>query len=322
MADDLVALVQGEYDYLLAREGSEFFLALNPYVEALQGRARVRETIDALEAETRARLEAFVAEQNELIEEASAIRAALAERAPEIDNADLDEPDHASPIRWRYDLDSFANFDRLADADHPTGYPVIPRDNEDPEPVSKLLAILRGRFRAAVFGEDAGIEAEPTRGDLDDLGRRIGNLGERQRASLQRYRQEARTLPGMAYARLAYFGSDLVADPAVIEDDDDLERFYDKSFVEWGRPKTIVRQLVNGERLEDWEKRSVAETEATLKNEAGRLNRELLRRLQREPGLTGRVRAFVGRHASEFVVAVVGAIVAGVILAFVFGIGR
>jgi hypothetical protein len=257
-----------------------------------------------------------------LIDEAKAIRRALAERAPEVDNSDMEEPDYGSHDRARYDLDSFASFDRLSEADHPLGYPILPRDNDDPGPVSKLLVILRGRFNAAVYGEDAGIKAPQIRDDFDDLGRRIGNLGERQRASLQRYRQESQTLPGMAYARLAYFGVDLVAEPAVVETDGDLARILDRSFVEWGQPKTIARKLANGERLEDWERRSVAATEATLKGEAGRLNRELRRRVEREPSATRRAVGFIGRHTAKFITGVAVAVVAALILLYAFGVGR
>ena len=218
-----------------------------------------------------------------MIEEAKVIRLALAERAPEIDNSDLQEPDGGSHDRWRYVLHSFANFDRLADANHATRYPVIPRGDDDLAPISKLLGILRGRFKVATLGEDAGINADPIRDDLDDLGRRIGNLGERHRTSLQRYRQEARTLPWMAYARLVYFGSDLVAESVEIETDEDAERFLDRSLREWGQPKTIARKLATGERLEAWERRSTADVELMLKGEAERLNRELVRRLADTP---------------------------------------
>ena len=225
--------VQGEYEFLRARNGQEFFLALGPYSNALHGRPQVREILSALEKETREALERFVAEQNEMIEEAKAIRLERAERAQEADNSDMEPPDHASHARAKYELDSFANFDRLAAAGVAIGYPTIPRDNDDPGNLSTLLVILRGRLRAAEYGKDAsGFNAERIRDDLDDLGRRIGNLGERQRAAVQRYRQQSRTLPGMGYARLVYFGSELVADPVQIETDEDVERLLDHSLRE------------------------------------------------------------------------------------------
>lgn len=319
MPDQLIEFAQGEYDYLRGRERADFFLALAPYLNALHGKRSLRKIIGKLEREAREALERFVAEQNELIEEAKAIRGNLAERAPEIDNSGIQQPDPASHERARYDLDSFAKFDRLAaeDAALRIGYPVVPGDHDNPGSVSNLLGILRGRFRAAEYGEDAGIQAEQIRKDLGDLARRISNLGERHRASLQRYQQESRTLPGLAYGRLGYFGSDLVADPVTIEDDADFEQMLDRSLREWGQPKTLARDLVNGDRLEDWEERSVVETESMLKGESERLQRELRRRLE------GRrdVGAFIGRHTAAIVVSVVATVVAALLIFYVFGIG-
>jgi hypothetical protein len=277
--DPLIEFAQGEYDYLRAREGREFYLALAPYLNALRGRPPIDEFISTIEAEARETLKGFVAEQDEMIDEAKVIRVELAARAPEIDNSDVEEPDARSHARTHYERNSFANFDRLVDADYQIGFPSIPRDSDDPGPMSGLLIILRGRLRAAEYGEHAGGDADRIRDDLDDLGRRVGNLGERHRASAQRFRQESRTLPGMAYARLLYFGSDLVTEPVRIETDSDMGQFLDRTLREWGQPKTAVRKLSNGESLNDWELRLSAEIEATLKGEALRLHRELVRRL-------------------------------------------
>lgn len=82
----------------------------------------------------------------------------MTERAFEIDNSDMEEPDHAAYSRARWQLNSFANFDRLADQDFLIGYPTLPKADDDPGPVSSLLIILRGRLRAAEYGEDASID--------------------------------------------------------------------------------------------------------------------------------------------------------------------
>jgi len=229
----------------------------------------------------------------------------------------MERPDPASHARAEYDLDSFANFDRLAEADAQIGYTTIPSDSHDPGNVSTLLIILRGRLRAAEYGDDApGVNAQRIRDDLDDLGRRIGNLGERERAAVQRYRQDSRTLSGMAYARLAYFGSALVADPVQIETEEDVERFLDRSLREWGGPKTIVRKLANGQTLDAWESRSITEIEDALKDEAVRLHREIYRRLpEPSPAWT-----LVREHTAALIVTIVGPIAAAVILVYVFGI--
>lgn len=329
MAQPVIEFAKGEHDYLESRNGRDFFLALTPYVNALNGDPQIREVLSVLEAETQTSLQGFVDEENEMIAEAKSIRVELAERAPEIDNSDMEQPDPASHARARYDLDSFAKFDQLADADNTLAYPVIPQNGGDPGQVSRLLGILRGRLRAAEYGEDTGIKAERIRDDLGDLSRRIGRLGERHRVWAQRYRQESRTLPGVAYARLVYFGSGLVADPVQLATDEDVERFLDRSLREWGQPKTTARKLANEEQLEDWERRSVSETEATLKLEAERLQRELVRRLtylmqQDEPvsapsGHGSGILMFARTHAALFIVTVVATVVAGLILYVLIG---
>jgi hypothetical protein len=85
-----------EYEYLRESEGRDIFLALAPYVKALEGQAEVREVLTTLQAEAQQALQRFAAEQNDLIEEAKAIRRDLAKEATEIDNSDMKEPDRAS----------------------------------------------------------------------------------------------------------------------------------------------------------------------------------------------------------------------------------
>jgi hypothetical protein len=301
-----------EYEYLRRQEGRDFFLALAEYANALHRKQRIKHVLRSIERETRTALDQFVGEQNALIEEAKKIRNELAERAPEIDNSDMQRPDIGSHERIRYD--SFASFDRQADADAHIGYPVMPSDHDDPGPVGALVPILRGRLRAAQYGEDAGPSVDLIRDDLGDIGRQINHLAERHEHSVRRYRQEARTLPGMAFARLVYFGSDLNPDPVLIETDADVEQWLDRTLQEWGRPKTLVRQFVNGEHLSAGENDYVGEVEESLKHEADRLHQELARRLPSRFD-------FLRQNAVVFAVGVATTVVAGVILHYAFGIG-
>lgn len=314
VAETLAEFAGREYEYLRRQEGRDFFLALARYVNALHGKRRIRRAIRRIEHETRDALRHYVNEQSEFVAEAKRIRRSLAERAPEIDNSDMQRPDPASHERIRYDLDSFARFDELADADMQIGYPVLPRDEDDPGPVRDLIVILRGRLRAAEYGEDGSPNDPQIRDDLGDLGRDISNLSERHGHALRRYRQEARTLPGMAFARLVYFGSDLNPDPVVIETDADIEAWLDRTLTEWGRPKTVVRKLVNGERLDPGEDEYVRETESSLKHEADRFHQELASRLPSQFDL-------VRQNTPAFVVGVAGTVVAALILHYGLGIG-
>jgi hypothetical protein len=135
----------------------------------------------------------------------------------------------------------------------------------------------------------------------------------------------------LAVARLVYFGSDLVADPIQIESDEDWERFLDRAIVEWLQPKALARKLVNGERLTDDERRIIERTEATLKDEAERFHRELVRRLTDTPVLRVYAievpsrRAWVTRglkeNAPAFVISVLAIVVATLILVYLFHTG-
>jgi hypothetical protein len=317
VADSLIDFLAREYEYLRGREGRDFFLAVARYDDELRRKRRIRKALKRLERETRDAAKHYADEQNGLIEDAKRIRGDLAARAPEIDNTDMARPDEATHAygHWRYD--SFAGFDDLVERDArlQIGYPAVPGDHDDPGVLGDMLQILRGRQRAALYGEDASINAPQIRDDLGDLGQRLGDLTRRREHALTRFRQEARTLPGLALGRLAYFGSDLNPEPPTIETDEDVEKWLDKTLREWGAPKTIVRKLVNAEQMDTWEQYSAAETEAFLKGELDRLHQELTR--HSSPGPASSVFAFV---RDPWVVTVVGGLIV-VALAVYFGLG-
>jgi hypothetical protein len=332
--DRLIEFAQGEYDYLRGRDGRGFFLALAPYVNALQGRPRIGVVIAELEEETREATERTLAEQNALVDEARAIRVDLARRAPEIDNSDMTPPDEVRSDAWMtYDLDSFARFDELANAELRIAYPSMPDNSGNPGPVSDLLVILRGRLFAAECGEDGSINAPKIRNDLDDVGREIGNLARRYESARGRYRQDVRTLPGLAFGRLVYFGSDLTPEATIIETDEDAVHALDQILREFGSPKRVVQKLVGEQRLEEWEGRFAAEVEGTLKEEAERLHRELVRRLSEAPENeeVAPVQVADRRRFSSVVdfvrkepliVTVVGGLIVVLIAFYLFGIGN
>src|SRR5262245_25460004 len=108
MAESPSDFVKSELDYLRDQDGSDFFLALGPCVEALDNRPEIHAILAALKEEIQVSLGRFVEEQNAIVQEAKAIRAELAERAPEIDNSDLEKPDTRSHAYTAWDLDSFA----------------------------------------------------------------------------------------------------------------------------------------------------------------------------------------------------------------------
>lgn len=304
-----------EYEFLRGREGADFFLRLAKYIEALRAKRRIRKVIRGFEQEVEEAAERTKAEQLSLIKEAQAIRLELARRAPEVDNSDMERPDDPMGRGWmEYDLDSFARFDELADLPVEVRYSPLPERGEPDATLNRLIGILRGRLTAAEYGEDPN--GPQIRNDLDDLGRRIGNLSERHGHSVRAYRHDERTLVGLAVARLAYFGSDLNPAPTIVDTDTDYARILDQAIRDYGDPRTAVRMLVNRERLDEGRQRSAATTEASLKREAERLHHEVVSRLAPVPIWRPPVRA-----ATVFAGGVATTVAAALILHFGFGIG-
>src|SRR5712691_10047446 len=127
MSSPVSDFAKQEFEYLRERSSRDFFLALDPYLHAIGGQRRIRRVLEAMQRETEQKLQGFVAEQNDFIEQAKEIRDELAARAPQVDNSDMEEPDYASRLWARYELDSFARFDGLADGEHRIAYPTQPR---------------------------------------------------------------------------------------------------------------------------------------------------------------------------------------------------
>jgi hypothetical protein len=323
VAESITDLLAREYEFLREnRAGRDFFLELRSYAAALQGRRRIRQILARLEREVTEALSRFVKEENAFIDEAKQIRRDLAERAPEIDNSGMTKPsDPASdPEAWtRYELDSFAHFDELARRDLALGYPLLPHNSQDSGPFPRLMGILRGRLHAAEYGEDGPINVPKIRNDLDDIGQRIGNLSARESHAVRRYRQEALTLPGLAFGRLVYFGEGLNPEPTIVETDEDIVRAWDRTLREWGSPKRVVQKLVNGEQMDGWEQQVASETEQFLKSELDRLQQELTRQVA--PGPAAIVRFLRDEWVVALGSATIGGVLAVLILAVGFGIG-
>lgn len=312
-----------EHTYLRGLDGRDFFLALEPYTAAVSRDETTRRVLDELEAEVSSALSLYKDEYGNFVEEARLIRQELAARAPEIDNSDMERPDERSHEWIHYDLDSFARFDELANAELVLGFPTLPDDQLDPGHDGQLLGILRGRLRAAEYGEDASELAEARiRDDLRDLARRIGNLGEQRAHALRRYRQQSRNLPGVAFARLVHFGATLNPEPDLIEEEADLAQRLERMIREVWTPSRTVRKLVNAEQMDDAEQQYVGDIEATLKAQLDRVHQELLRRA---PAARRLVELFLRNPVIGLllggVVTIIATVASALILVYVFGIG-
>jgi hypothetical protein len=117
--------------------------------------------------------------------------------------------------------------------------------------------------------------------------------------------------------RLVRFGAGLNPEPITVETDDDLWRMDTQDLLEWASPGYSVRKLVNGEQMETWERQSAERTEEVLKAELDRLHQELQRRVPTGASSLLRSSLVVGVIAG-----VVATIAGGLILFYVFGIGR
>lgn len=315
MFESPLSVATREYEIVRNRAGADFFLALSPYVQTLLAKRQIRKVIHGLEKEVTEAAERTRNEQVELIGDAKAIREELARRAPEIDNSNMERPENPLAPTWiEYDRDSFLRFDEIAAEPVEIRYSPLPGAGDPEFPLSRLLGILRGRLSAAEHGENPN---DPRiRDDLDDLGRQIGNLGRRNEHSLRGYQQDERRLVGLAFARLATFGSDLNPEPTLIESDEDVGRLLDKAIREWGDPRATVRGVVSGERLDDVRQRSAERIEEALKGEVERVHQELLRRLSPFPFWQPTANAM-----GTFVAGVAATVVAALILQYGFGIG-
>jgi hypothetical protein len=206
-------------------------------------------------------------------------------------------------------------FDELVEADIGIAYPTLPNDKVDPGPLGTLLIILRGRLNAAQYGEDGVPERDPKRRpDLDDLWPRLHNLEERRQHSLRAFRQESRTLAGLAHRRLRYFASKLNPDPFIIETEKDERRLIEQAIRDFGSPERVVQKIANAERLDAREEREAQEVATALTAEVDRLHRELTRRIAIAPWWR-KAPAALAQH--PIVAGVIAAVVGGLILALV-----
>jgi hypothetical protein len=103
-----------------------------------------------------------------------------------------------APTWIEYDLDSLLRFDEIAAEPVEIRYSPRPGAGDPEFPLSRLLGILRGRLSAAEYGENPNHPR--IRNDLDELGRRIGNLGRRNEHSLRGYQQGRAKAVGLAFA--------------------------------------------------------------------------------------------------------------------------
>src|SRR3989442_1094281 len=149
---DLVEVIDRERARIAGAEGADFLRRLPDYLDLVKRKRSLRRLAAQMSAEAETRYSQFLADENALMEEAVSLRTELVDRAPEIDDSDLAEPDQATHEYGDY-MASLAYFDQLVGQTIPIPIPTLPNDSISQEPVTNLIRILRGRLFTARFGE-------------------------------------------------------------------------------------------------------------------------------------------------------------------------
>jgi hypothetical protein len=307
-----VARQQNDADFLRQARG---------YVNAIAEERPARRILSRLHAEAKAGADRFNATEEELVAEAVGIRQRLAAEAPEIDNSSALEPDFASRAYGEWQLGSLASFDRLALHIKRIEFPLLPYyDPGDKTPLGTMLIILRGRLRAAQFGEDAGIlaQAPNRRPDLDDFGRQIHNVSEKHAHALKAFREAGKTLPGLADERLQAIFEELEPEPFVIAEGEGEDAIAERALLRGVQQLGIIglmRSALAGLQLNPGEQAVLTDAITFLRADVERLQDELIYRLGRGDGESKRRRflLFIGRGSFRVGVFIVGAVATAII---------
>jgi hypothetical protein len=329
MAENAADRLERRYQQLVRQErDADFVRQLSTYLTALDAERTVRSIVKRLHDDDEAATDQFNETERELVQEAIDIRRRLAEAAPEIDNSDAPEPNPATHAYGPWMLDSLAKFDRLANNTQRLVFSPLPYyDTSDKTPLATMLIILRGRLRAAQFGDQGGLleDQDNRRPDLDDFGREIHNLQEKHSHALNRFKEQGRTLPGIADERLRAFVAALENEPLLIdanEDEDELaERLFRRGLQQLGIIG-VARSALAGQRLDAGQQEAFRKAIEFLRGEADRLHEEVMAQLMRggADSLVRRTLVYVGRGSIKLggiiVVAVISTTVGLLISAY------
>jgi hypothetical protein len=296
--------LERRYQQLARQEDDVAFLRqISTYIDALDSERSARRILKRLGRDAEAAVTAFNATEHELVEEADRIRRRLAEEAPEIDNSEAPEPDRATHAYGRWMLGSFASFDRLAANDRRIEFSPLPYyDTSDKTPLATMLIILEDRLQVAQHGDQVGIleDQENLRPDLNDFGRQIHNVREKHNSALNRFKEQGRTLPGLADERLRVFPAALEPEPFLIEEGEDDDSIAERAFLRGIEQLGIIgtmRSALAGQHLDAGERDAFTRAVEFLRAEADRLHEEIVQRLSRGEG-ESRIRRsliFIGR---------------------------
>lgn len=226
-----VELLDRQYERLVDADGPAFVRELIRYHAFISdGPAPVVQALDELRQEAVEAQERFDAHSAELEVELVQLRRELVDIAPEADDSGVLRPDSPVPnYGWAFTL---ANFDALVDERQDR---ILIPQGWDRTVASMLLRILEQKLRRLQWViEDEGpvtrMSEVNLRPDLDELRRRLGNVGERHRHAAQEYSLAVETHAGFQITVLDVMVEETNPAVRLINTDEDEHARFDEMF--------------------------------------------------------------------------------------------
>jgi hypothetical protein len=224
-------LLDHQHDLVAAARGVEFVHEFKRFHDFLtHGPPEVVAAVAELRQEADDAHDAFARLDSELVPELSEVRNDLAAVAPDLDDSGQPRPtiDGRPPMEWAYTL---ANFDEIA-TDGPDRF--IIRQGADTSPSGMLLRILEAKVHEAQwYTMTGGARTEsPTnrRPELDDIGRRLRNIGARHRHGAQEFKRTSESHGGVKAMLLDWAVSEMNPQPREVLSDDDEQAWMNDTF--------------------------------------------------------------------------------------------
>lgn len=253
MALDVVELLDRQHARLQAKEATEFVHELRRFHEFItDGPDAVTEAMADLRRSAEATLEAFNEHDRVLVPELVKLKQELVQRAPAADDSGVPRPRPAGPapppFGWMF---SFANFDQVAASgpDH-----MVNRQGYDDSQSGMLVRILEAKLREIQWSVPDGSGRRPSeinqRPDLDDLARRLRNLGERHRHAAQTVSQAIERDGGFQVLRLDMTVAEMNPAATEVHTDDDEHAWMNDVFKRVGGGWHVIEDAASGRPLD------------------------------------------------------------------------
>jgi hypothetical protein len=195
---DTLDLLDRQYNLLRQKDGVPFLQELRRFYEFITaGPEEIVTVLTELRAEAETIERRFHQQDRALVEQLAELKAELAKRAPEADDSNMPRPQSGfrPGHEWTY---GFANFDQIVN-DGPDRF--VEQQDRDAGKSGMLIRILQAKLYELQWMTVSPRGLPPRsdtnqREDLDDLGRRLGNLADRHRHEKQELLQAVDQLGG------------------------------------------------------------------------------------------------------------------------------